>query len=177
MDKAKEKLVTDNMAFVGHMVRKFRWTGIEHEELVAMGNYALVKAADKYDAGRGAGFLTFAYRCITNEFLMECRKRKEEKAFALASMDGPAYESDKGGDVLRLSDMLPCVEDGYRLVEERDWRMHLMEGTSLTGKERRVVLLLIDGYTQREAGRAAGVSQSYVSRLAKRASQKMRGKI
>lgn len=175
MDKAKEKLVTDNMAFVGHMVRKFGWTGIEYEELVEAGNFALVKAAEKFDAGRGACFLTFAGKCITNEILMEYRKQQKEKMVVVVSMDQHAYESENGGNSLFFSDMLSCEENGYRLVEERDWRMSIEKTAVLTEKERRVVFLLMNGYTQSAAGKEIGASQSYVSRLIKRASGKLSG--
>lgn len=175
MDKSKEKLVTDNMPFVGYMARKFLWTGIEYGELVAAGNLALVKAANGFDGSRSISFLAYARQCIKNEILMECRKLRKERMHVAASLDEKVHDSQNGDEPLFLLDMLPCEERGYRAVEDADWYTGLRKTAVLTESERRVLILLIGGYTQKAAGRKMGLSQSYVSRLAKKASRKLYG--
>ncbi len=175
MDKAKEKLVMGNMPLVGYIARKFLWTGIEYDELVAAGNFALVKAADRFDGSKGISFSTFAGKCISNGILMEDRKRRRERMYAAASLDANAYESGNGDEPLALLDMLPYEERGYRAAEEADWYMSVEKASFLTEKERQALILLLGGHTQRAAGEKLGVSQSYVSRLARKASRKLYG--
>ena len=58
--KAVEKLVTANLRFVVSMASKYQGRGIDLSDLVAEGNIALMRAAKRFEAGRGSRFVSYA---------------------------------------------------------------------------------------------------------------------
>ncbi len=58
--KAVEKLVTANLRFVVSMASKYQGRGIDLSDLVAEGNIALMRAAERFEAGRGSRFVSYA---------------------------------------------------------------------------------------------------------------------
>ena len=64
---ARDCLVIDHLPLVHRLCRRFRSSGEPLEDLVQVGNLGLVKAAEKYDAGRGTAFAAFAVPVIVGE--------------------------------------------------------------------------------------------------------------
>lgn len=80
MDKAeRNKMVLDNMGLVGMVVKRYtkavdRCSHIDLEDLVNVGAIGLIKACDRFDAGRGVKFSTFAVPYIwgtINQFMRD----------------------------------------------------------------------------------------------------------
>lgn len=59
-ERALQKLIEANLKFVVSVARQYKGKGVDMEDLVSEGNIGLMKAAVKYDAGRGVRFVNFA---------------------------------------------------------------------------------------------------------------------
>lgn len=175
---AKEILIERNLRLVAHIAKKYQNSDEDVEDLISIGCIGLIKAIDSFDAGRGR-LATYACRCIDNELLMLFRgKKKTAREISL-------YESigqDKEGNEIRLLDVIVAQQaDVLETIEgdinRRKLKRALRE--SLTEREREIILLRygLKGqreFTQNEIGQLLGISRSYVSRIEKKALQKLK---
>lgn len=178
--KAKHKLIEHNLRLVVHIVKKYRGSSEEQEELVSIGTFGLMKAVDTFDYKKGAKFSTYASRCVENEILMHFRAQK--KHLSDLSMNEPTM-TDKDGNALTLMDTL---EDGTDLEEQVDLSIHTSLLYRFLGEclEERELEILTHRYglyghiplTQKEVAKKLGISRSYVSRLEKKALGKLKEK-
>lgn len=175
---AKEILVERNLRLVAHIVKKYQNVDEDMEDLISIGCIGLIKAVDTFDAGKGR-LATYACRCIDNELLMLLRSRKKyAKEVSLFEPIG----QDKEGNEIHLMDIIEqCQPD---IVEEMETdskkcRLEALIEERLTEREREIVLMRygLGGrkeLTQNEIGDMLGISRSYVSRIEKKALQKLR---
>ena len=176
--EAKEILVERNLRLVAHIVKKYQNVDEDIEDLISIGTIGLIKAVDSFDAGKGK-LSTYASRCIDNELLMLLRaKKKTSREVSLHEPIG----TDKEGNEINLLDIIEQeqVDVVERMeTEERIDRLPGLIQVKLNARERQIIMLrygLSDGkeVTQREIGRILGISRSYVSRIEKRALEKLR---
>ncbi len=174
---AKNRLIEHNLRLVAHIVRKFENARPEREDLISIGTIGLIKAINTFDAGKNIKLTTYAARCIENEVLMHLRATKNSRNEI--SLNEPV-SADKEGNQLTLLETLGS--DGGEIldaVESRDDERLLRQSLkTLTPKERYIVIkrYQLDGgaeHTQREIARELGISRSYVSRIEKKALQKL----
>lgn len=177
--EAKNILIERNLRLVAHIVKKYIATGREMDELIAIGIVGLVKAVNTYSTDKGSRLGTYAARCIDNELLMLLRnERKRSREISLYEPIG----TDKEGNEIRFMDV---VEDNSEnvldrmMVDERIVKMYRGIDGVLSKREREVIckrygLLGYEEVTQREVGSRMGISRSYVSRIEKKALQKLR---
>ena len=138
----------------------------------------LIKAIDSFDAGKGK-LSTYASRCIDNELLMFLRAKKK------TSREVSLYEpigTDREGNEINLLDIIE--QDQIDVIDrmEAEDKLSRLSGLihdKLNDREREIITLrygLTSEYevTQREIGRKLGISRSYVSRIEKRALEKLR---
>ena len=175
---AKEVLIERNLRLVAHVARKYQGSGEDMEDLISIGTIGLIKAIDTFDAGKGR-LATYACRCIDNELLMMLRARKK------ISREVSLYEpigTDKEGNEINLLDIIeqqqPDVIEQMEL-EENVKKMFLLLDRVLTEREREILILRYglgdEGeVTQSEVGNRLGISRSYVSRIEKKALEKLR---
>ena len=175
---AKDKLVRHNMRLVAHIVKKYNGAA-ETDDLISVGSIGLIKAIDTYRPGRGTQLATYTARCIENEILMLIRSNKKRR--------GDVYLSDpvgvdKEGNELTLMDLLFEKEEGvFNAVESRMVRekfLRVLEEV-LTEREYTVLCLrygLKGGapMPQREVAAFLKISRSYISRIEKRAIERVR---
>ncbi len=177
---ARHRLIEHNLRLVAHIVKKYHSSTEDQEELVSIGTFGLMKAVDTFDHTKGARFSTYASRCVENEVLMYFRAQK--KHLSDISMNEPTM-TDKDGNTLTLMDTL---EDGTDLEEQVDLSIHTDLLYRFLGEcmEERELEILTHRYglygnvplTQREVAKKLGISRSYVSRLEKKALQKLKEK-
>ncbi len=181
-EKAKEArkvLIERNLRLVAHISRKYQSMAEDMEDLISIGTIGLIKAVATFDAGKGSRLATYAARCIDNELLMMLRARKK------TSKEVSLYEpigTDKEGNEINLLDIIEQEQaDIVERMETRECigRLSEMIGTLLTEREKEIIHMrygLLDGReaTQREIGRKLGISRSYVSRIEKKALQKLK---
>jgi RNA polymerase sporulation-specific sigma factor len=175
---AAHRLIKHNLRLVAHIAKKYAHAGLEHEDLVSIGSIGLIKAVSSFrpDAGR---LTAYASRCVENEILMALRSNKKNRL--TMSLSDP-IGSDREGNEIMLVDILGSdADDVPRKAETRieSARALKLIATKLDERERRVILLrygLFDGIMrpQHEVADALGISRSYVSRIEKRAIEKLR---
>lgn len=176
--RAKEILIVRNLRLVAHVAKKYQNAEEDMEDLISIGCIGLIKAIDTFDDKKGR-LATYACRCIDNELLMLLRgKKKLSREVSLFEPIG----QDKEGNEIHLVDVIEqqqpdIVEDMERAGNVKRL-LGLMEET-LTDRERQILVLRygLCGHreaTQSEIGKLLGISRSYVSRIEKRALQKLR---
>lgn len=178
--EAKERLIEHNLRLVAHIVKKYQNVNEDIEDLLSIGSIGLIKAIETFDAGKGR-LATYACRCIDNELLMLLRsKKKTAREISLFEAIG----QDKEGNEIRLVDV---IEQGQpdiveRMEQEQNIkRLFVLLKECLTNREREILILRYglwggEGITQSEIGERMGISRSYVSRIEKKALQKLREK-
>jgi RNA polymerase primary sigma factor len=67
--EARDELVRCNLSFVVLIAREFRQSGVPLEDLLHEGSIGLIKAAQRFDAGKGVKFITYARWWIRKEIL------------------------------------------------------------------------------------------------------------
>ena len=175
---AKETLIEHNLRLVAHIAKKYQNVDEETEDMISIGTIGLIKAIDSFDSGKGK-LSTYASRCIDNELLMFLRARKK------TSREVSLYEpigTDREGNEISLLDIIEQeqVDVVDRLeAENKLSRLSGLIHDRLNEREREIIILrygLTSEYevTQREIGRKLGISRSYVSRIEKKALEKLR---
>jgi len=177
-EEAKHKLIEHNLRLVAHIVKKYARTGADADDLISIGSIGLIKAVHTFrpEAGR---LTTYASRCIENEILMHLRANKRNQSVVLM---GDSIGTDKDGNELTLADLVGTdpniVADEVETSIESKRALELME-TVLDPRELRVLRMrygLIDGEPQPQhvVAKEMGISRSYVSRIEKKALEKLR---
>ena len=177
--EAKTELILRNMRLVAHVAKKYQNSEEDMEDLISIGTIGLIKAIATYKEDYGSRLATYAARCIDNELLMHFRAKKK------TSREVSLYEpigTDKEGNQIQLLDVVETEE--IDVVEE-------MERQSQIGKILKLVPCVLDEreqfiiirryglygqkvLTQREIAKNIGISRSYVSRMEKKALEKLR---
>jgi RNA polymerase sigma factor (sigma-70 family) len=67
-ERIREQIAETNLALVLAMAKRTRMSEVDFADLVSEGNMALLRAVDKFDAGRGFKFSTYACRAILKAF-------------------------------------------------------------------------------------------------------------
>ena len=177
--EARNELIERNMRLVAHVAKKYQSQEDEMEDLISIGTIGLIKAVETYKEDYGSRLATYAARCIDNELLMHFRaKKKTSKEVSLYEPIG----TDKEGNQIQLLDVVVSEdEDVVELLEQdrKVRRLYEIIPQTLSGRE---LFIIINRYglygkktmTQREIARKLGISRSYVSRIEKRAIEKLR---
>lgn len=176
---AKHKLIEHNMRLVAHVAKKYYGPNEDTEDLLSIGTIGLVKAVDTYNVKKGYKLATYAARCIDNELLMYFRgKKKQAKDVSLFEPIG----RDKEGNQIRLYDVLE--QEAMDIAEEMDKRTHIVQLQYLVKEvlgpreqeiiSKRYGIGLQKRYTQKQIANQLHISRSYVSRIEKKALEKLK---
>lgn len=177
-EKARNILIERNLRLVAHIVKKYHNTGKDIDDLISIGTIGLIKGISTFDMNKGTRLATYAARCIENEILMVIRTNKKTKGDM--SLQEP-IGIDKEGNEISLLDILGTETD-YILDEVHlKFQIKKLYGVinkALKDREKTIIELrygLSDGCrrTQKEIADMLGISRSYVSRIEKRAIDKL----
>lgn len=175
--EARNLLVEHNLRLVAHIVKKYYAQTDDVEDLISIGTVGLIKGINTYKADRGVKLSSYVSRCIENEILMTFRGNRKN-AGDVSLSETLDVEEDGG---LSLMDVVSQEEDLSERVgnEEICRKLRDAVGTELTEREARIIRMRygLDGgepFTQRQAAERCGISRSYVSRIEKRALEKLR---
>lgn len=174
---AKEILIERNLRLVAHIVKKYYASHADQDDLISIGTIGLIKAIHSYQPDKNIKLATYSARCIENEILMHFRSLRKQGAEV--SLSDP-IDSDKEGNPLSLLDILSCEDHVLEKLELTDQQRLLRQfmTETLTDRERRVLDLrygLSDNrpLPQREVADLCGISRSYISRIEKKALNKL----
>ncbi|MCD7955307.1 MAG: RNA polymerase sporulation sigma factor SigK [Lachnospiraceae bacterium] len=179
---ARNLLIEHNLRLVAHVAKKYQSPELDPDDLVSIGIIGLIKAVMTFDSEKNSRLGTYAARCIENELLMMLRSRKK------LTHEVSMYEkigTDQDGRELRLMDVLesePVDVVGNLETQKNIRRMQECMGHILNEREQQVITERygLDGRkerTQREIADSLGISRSYVSRLEKRALEKLKNEL
>ena len=175
---ARNVLVERNLRLVAHIMKKYYALDSDQEDLISIGTIGLIKGISSFDGSKGARLATYAARCVENEILMHFRSmRKSAQDVSLSDY----IETGSDGAALSLMDVVAEDCDLLEQVTNKEAVAALRRAldSCLTEQERQVLTLrygLGDGSPrrQREVAQVTGISRSYVSRIEKRALEKLR---
>ena len=177
-EEARAQLIEHNLRLVAHIVKKYYAASADQDDLISIGTIGLIKAVSTFRPDKNIRLATYASKCIQNELLMHFRQ-KRKSALELSLSD--TLETDGDGNALALQDVLSCEDEGLSAVEEHDRydAMHRALAAVLSPREREIIRLryglgLPAPLPQREIATQMGISRSYVSRIEKRALEKLR---
>ena len=176
--KARNLLIERNLRLVAHIMKKYYAQAADQEDLISIGTIGLIKGVTTFDPTKGARLATYAARCVENEILMHFRsQRKSAQDVSLSDY----IETGTDGAALSLMDVVAEDSDLLEQVSLRESVEQLRRclESCLTDQERQVIRLRygLDGCSpqrQREVAKLTGISRSYVSRIEKRALEKLR---
>ena len=177
--EARRMLIEHNMRLVAHVVKKYQYTDYETEDLLSVGTIGLIKAVNTFKMDRGSRLATYAAKCVENEILMLLRAHKKySKEVSLYDPIGV----DKDGEAVSLVDVIEMetkdtLEElilGQDIRELYEAFKRCLKPTEQNVIQMRYGLFGNKEYTQREIAGTLGISRSYVSRIEKKAVEKLR---
>ena len=174
---ARNILIERNLRLVAHIMKKYYTQTSDQEDLISIGTIGLIKGISTYNAEKGARLATYAARCIENEILMYFRgQRKSAADISLSEL----IETGKDGTALSLMDVICADDDLFEQMSDKEVyaRLYRKINACLEPREREVIVLRYglgnrEPMAQREIAALCGISRSYVSRIEKKALQKL----
>ena len=177
--EAREELINRNMRLVAHIVKKYQNSEYEMEDLLSVGTIGLIKAVNTFNMEKGSRLATYAAKCVENEILMLFRAGKKfSKEVSIYDPIG----TDKDGETVSLMDVLEVQDRDVieQIINKQDVkRLYEAYERNLKETEKTVIRMRYGlfgekEYSQREVAQALGISRSYVSRIEKKAVEKLR---
>ncbi len=140
-----------------------------------------MKGVTTFDPSKGARLATYAARCVENEILMYFRaQRKSAQDVSLSDY----IDTGADGAPLELMDVISEDRDLLEELTAREAEALVRRAVEkcLTEQERQVIRLRygLEGeepLRQRQVAERTGISRSYVSRIEKRALEKLRAEL
>lgn len=179
--EARNVLIERNLRLVAHIMKKYYTQTSDQEDLISIGTIGLIKGIETFDGSKGARLATYAARCVENEILMHFRSVR--KSAQDVSLSDP-IETGADGMPLELMEVIAQEGDLLEQVSLREQRRALRQAVeeSLTRQEKQVIRLRygLDGAPpkrQREVAQITNLSRSYISRIEKRALEKLRAQM
>ncbi len=175
---ARNILIERNLRLVAHIMKKYYAQTADQEDLLSIGTIGLIKGIESFDRGKGARLATYAARCVENEILMYFRSQKKTAGDISLS---DTIETGKDGTSLSVQDVVASEEDLFEDLSRKEDARKLRGAIAacLTEREQEVIRLrygLEGGVPQRQqdVAQRLGISRSYVSRIEKKALEKLR---
>ncbi|MGI6269617.1 MAG: RNA polymerase sporulation sigma factor SigK [Candidatus Howiella sp.] len=175
---ARDTLIEHNLRLVAHIVKKYAGERVEQDDLISIGTIGLIKAVGTFNSEKKIRLATYAARCIENEILMYFRSLKKTAQDVLIS---DPVDTDKDGNTLTLIDI---ISDDTNIVDEIDLKIKSRQLKKfilerLDDREREILIYRYglggtEDLTQREVAKRLGISRSYVSRIEKKALEKLK---
>lgn len=175
---ARDELIEHNLRLVVHIIKKYYPNVNDQDDLISIGTIGLIKAVSTFNCEKGARFATYASRCIENEILMNFRSKKKtaQDVYLFEPID-----TDKDGNALTLLDIMA---DETSMVEEIENKMRAAKLRRLVNelpdqREKEIIILRYglsggEPMTQRTVAQKLKISRSYVSRIEKKAIERLR---
>lgn len=173
-DRIREQIANTNLALVLAMAKRTRMSEVDFADLVSEGNMALLRAVDKFDAGRGYKFSTYACRAILKAFSRQGMKLSKYRQRFPTDFD-PKLEKSNFLETKRAGFERDAADEVKRIVIENR--------ADLTDVERTVIehrFGLEHGaetekpMTLEQVGQIIGVTKERVRQIQNKAMEKIR---
>jgi RNA polymerase sporulation-specific sigma factor len=175
---ARGVLIERNLRLVAHIIKKYYTQTRDQDDLISIGTIGLIKGISTYKPDRKVRLATYASRCIENEILMYFRSQKKTAGDVSLS---ETIDTDKDGNNLSLIDIISSPDDMLENISARETyeRLSTYVAEALTPREAEIIFMRygLRGHapqTQREIAAKCGISRSYVSRIEKKALEKLK---
>lgn len=177
-ESARDILIERNLRLVAHIAKKYALSAdTPTEDLISIGTIGLIKAISSFNSTKQARLATYAARCIENEILMHLRaSKKKQQEVSLNDCLG----HDSEGNEVTFLDILSTEEDDVADRVSLDInisKLYTYIDKALSPREKEIITLryglLGNPLTQREIAKKMGISRSYVSRIEKKALEKL----
>ena len=177
-ETARNELINHNLRLVAHIAKKYQGSD-NADDLISAGSIGLIKAINTYEPSKGTQLATYTARCIENEILMLLRSNKKHRNVVSLS---DSFGTDKDGNELTFMDLISVGEDSvFKQVDRNIQYGKFVKAveTSLSEREFRILCMRFGlngnpSLPQREVARLMKISRSYVSRIEKKAVEKLR---
>ena len=178
-EKAKDVLIERNLRLVAHIAKKYTSNVYTMDDFISIGTIGLIKAINTYSSGKTARLATYAARCIEKEILMSMRASKKNSSEVSINLP---IGTDKDGNEISLNDILGTEPDAVACdISTRLQVQDMIKAIDrvLTDREKKVIIyrygvLGAVPRTQREVAARLHISRSYVSRIEKKALEKLK---
>ena len=174
---ARNILIEHNLRLVAHVIKKYYTSTQDQDDLISIGTIGLIKGISTFKPAKGTRLATYAARCIENEILMHFRTVRRLSAEVSLS---ESIDTDKEGNSLALMDVISADNTLLERVDNMDLeqKLHHMVLEKLDKREHEIIAMRYGLYntqplTQREIAAKCNISRSYVSRIEKKALQKL----
>lgn len=172
MTEDQKKLVEDNMKLAYHYVHKYGFSfGLDFDDAVQIASLGLCYAAMKFDPSRKISFSTYAYTCMTNQFLQLNRKKNAKcRNFEEVSIDSELL-SESGEVIGNLADTIPSNIDIELETVSKDKIKYTLD--HMKGVNKKIIEYIIQnpGVKQTDVKTQLNVSQPTVSKAIKQFKQ------
>lgn len=175
---ARNALIEHNLRLVAHIIKKYYTQAGEQDDLISIGTIGLIKGISTFKPDKNVRLATYASRCIENEILMYFRSQRKLAGEVSLS---DSLDAEGEGNPLSLMDVIRVDDTILEELDMRDScvRVRRCVEECLTERERKIICRRygLDGmppHTQREIAAEWGISRSYVSRIEKKALEKLR---
>lgn len=178
-EEARNILIEHNLRLVAHIAKKYSMPGTLQDDLISIGTIGLIKAVNTYSGKKSTRLATYAARCIENEILMSIRASKRMKQEVSLSLP---IGVDKDGNEISFNDILGTDTD--EIIDSIDHKMQVGKlydaiKSTLTPREQVVIIARYglndeEAKPQREIAKMLNISRSYVSRIEKKALEKLK---
>ena len=176
----RDKLILDNINLIYYVLKQYGLykSTDEYYDICMIG---LVKAANTFDESKGYTFSTYGISCIRSELFGYLRKEKNNKRIAnykTISLDTTVYENE--GKEITLLDTLSSDTDIEEEIITKEQQELFIEALKVLDDVELKVLSYMYGIngceelTQFEISKIVGFSQANVSRVGKRAINKIK---
>lgn len=176
--EAKSVIIEHNLRLVAHIVKKYYSGSGEQDDLISIGTIGLIKAVNTFDESKGIKLATYASKCIENEILMYFRSQK--KCSQDVSINEP-IDSDGEGNPLTLMDIISIEDTISDDIDDKITSAKLYRFVEELSDEREKTIIIMryglydsEPLTQKQIAKRLNISRSYVSRIEKKAIERLR---
>lgn len=172
-DRIRVQIAETNLALVLAMAKRTRMSEVDFADLVSEGNMALLRAVDKFDAGRGYKFSTYACRAILKAFSRQGMKLSKYRQRFPTDFD-PKLEKSNFLETKRATFEKDAAEEVKRIVLENRAELTDVERTVIehrfgleSGEQDKPMTL-------EQVGQIIGVTKERVRQIQNKAMEKIR---
>lgn len=166
----QEQLVLDHGYLASLISSNYFYENMDRNDLIQVGSIGLIKASKLFDASRVYKFSTLAAKCIKGELIRAISKKRVQALslnVLLSNEEGYPERIDLIGDDSKAMDLVPLKMDLQNALSKLDEMERFIINHSF-GLETGQPL------TQLQIAKICDVHQVHISRLRKRALEKLR---